>query len=277
MTRAASSTKQTAARTTARKRAANAAKPKVDTVTQLVEIFAERLAERHVTTKSTAAALSIVERDNVLGVAAWGGDEDTAWERVVATLADDSDDESDDESEPTERVPLRPLTSDPELLAVLDTITGDTPQAVDYAYKAAFAKLTPEGAIVPPKPIMMILGEHHRRVHESFVTSRARRSSSKSNGERKPKGEFQPFIMAVLDWMQAHFAEHGATQGLRVKEIAEGMGKHPGTTWHAVKILTAAHRLRSMPDDAKRFTFLPPAQPDDDEQAAAMTAASTKS
>lgn len=258
VTRAASSTKQTAARVTARKRAANAAKPKVDPVTQLAEIFAERLAERHVTSKSVAESMTIEQRDNVLSVAAWGGSEDEAWKRVVATLADDTlGDVSDAE---TPRIPLRPLTTDPALLAILDTITGDTPHAVDYAYKAAFDQLTPKGSLVPPKEIMAILGEQHRRVHESFVTSRGRKSS-RTSGERKPKGEFRPFEQSVLDWLEQHFAEHGAAEGLRVKEIAEGMSKHSGTVWHAVKTLVAARRVRPMPDDAKRFTFFPSAEP----------------
>lgn len=261
--------KTTPAKVTARKRAANAAKPKVDNVTQLAELFAKRLSAANVSSKTSAEALGELQRRAVCDVQTWGDDESAAFERVVATLPDDLDDDSsDDDSEhSTPTIPLRPLTTDPELQSILDTITGDTPQAVDYAYKAAFELCCPEGSRVPPREIMTILAEQHRRVHEAFVTSRGKTRRS-STGERKPKGEFQPFVQAVLDWMEQHFTEHGAATGLRVKEIAEGMSKHPGTTWHAVRILTAAHRLRTMPDDAKRFTFFPSAQPVETESVA---------
>lgn len=239
---------------TASKRAA--AKPKVDTVTALVEIMSEQLAEAGVKSRSAAESMSVDQRDVVLGVAAWGGDEDTAWAQVLDTLPDD---DSDDDDEQTTAVPLRPLTTDPELQKILDTIAGDTPQAVDYAYRDAFRSCCVGDAKVPPREVMTILAEQHRRVHEQFVTSRAKKRGSKS--EPKPKTEFQPFVMLVLEWMEQHFTEHGAAVGLRVKDIAEGMGKHTGTVWHAVKILTAARRLRPMPEDAKRFTFFPSAQP----------------
>lgn len=183
-------------------------------------------------------------------------------------MTEPKDVDPDDTLDPTQlpnedsdtKVPERPLTTDPKLQAILDTITGDTPQAVDYAYKAAFEKCCPKGKIVPPRDVMAILAEQHRRAHERFVMSRARKTGS--SREKKEKSEFTPAVQEVLDWLEAHFAEHGAAEGLRVKDIAAGMGKsHSGTVWHSVRALVEARRVRPMPDDAKRFTFFPSAEP----------------
>lgn len=104
----------------------------------------------------------------------------------------------------------------------IPTIEGETAEAIDRSYKAAFAAATPAGAKQPPTDVRTKLDEQLRQAHVALAGTR--KASSGSRAPRTPKAPSRPQIYTKngkpLARHTLSFAAYAATKGLGGQDVA---------------------------------------------------------
>lgn len=96
------------------------------------------------------------------------------------------------------------------------TLTGDTPEAVDKAFKAAWTKATPKGAKAPPADVVRQLHEAQRSAHAAIAaaTKKASRGGSTRPNRTMPDGFVLTKNGAPLARHSLSFMAWAATTGI---------------------------------------------------------------